>query len=191
MKRNSGFTLVESVMAMVLIAFAMVTLITFLYPQVERSASPHYQTRAANLGQSLMTQILARGFDDRSDFDGGYYRCGESGYDACTDSNDFGVIAGYERFPDQLDDVDDYKGCWWTDSINDCSGSGRQLKNIMEDSVPSEYEQYKRFTVNVDVDYVDSDFSIVSAVTNMKRVKITISTGRHGEFEFIGYRGNY
>ncbi len=78
MSRQQGFTLIESIVAMVIIAIAMVTLISFLYPQIERSATPHYQTRAAHLGQSLLSQILARGFDHNSDFDGGKKRCGKT-----------------------------------------------------------------------------------------------------------------
>ncbi len=178
--KEKGFTLVESIIAMVIIGFAMVTLISFLYPQVERSATPHYQTRAANLGQSLMSQILARGFDEKSDFDGGFVRCGESGI-SCTDSSDLGRD-GSETLPSQFNDVDDYIGCWWTDSVSDCGSvtPTSQLSNILGvDSV----SKYTHFTVIVDVAYTHSG--------SMKKVDLTINIGRYGEFEFVGYRGNY
>ncbi len=181
MKRNSGFTLVESVMAMVLIAFAMVTLITFLYPQVERSASPHYQTRAANLGQSLMTQILARGFDEKSDFDGGEYRCGEPkpNYESNPCSSTLGRDSG-ESTPAQFNDVDDYIGCWYGENSSDCDVTGYKLADIFGEDMAS---KYKNFTVEIDVSYSHNH--------SMKKVELIIKTGRHGEFEFVGYRGNY
>lgn len=178
--KEKGFTLIESIIAMVIIGFAMVTLISFLYPQIERSATPHYQTRAANLGQSLMSQILARGFDNNSDFDGGLVRCGEEGT-SCTASDDLGRD-GTESLPSQFNDVDDYIGCWYTDSVNDCSGvtPASPLSNILGVDTVS---QYTHFTVIVTVDYAYSG--------SMKKVNLSIDTGRYGEFEFVGFRGNY
>lgn len=201
MKRRSGFTLIagftliESIIAMVILGFAMVTLISFLYPQIERSAAPHYQTRAANLGQSLMSQILARGFDNNSDFDGGLYRCGEpDSNDAdnpCTSVANLGAETNSgETDPSNFNDVDDYIGCWWSDSESECGSATTKnsLSNILGDDVSS---QYAHFVVNISVNYVDSDFAVSSSVTTMKRVQISIDTGGYGEFDFTGYRGNY
>ncbi len=50
MKKQQGMTLIESIVAMVLIAVAMVTLTSLLFPNVKNSAAPHYQTRAIALG---------------------------------------------------------------------------------------------------------------------------------------------
>ncbi|MDN3684191.1 type II secretion system protein [Vibrio sinaloensis] len=77
MSKVGGFTLVESIIVIVVMGFAMITISQFLVPQITRSANPHYQTRAAALGQSVMSTILARGFDQYSDFTGGSLRCGE------------------------------------------------------------------------------------------------------------------
>lgn len=180
MKRSNGFTLVESIMAMVILGFAMVTLVSFLYPQIERSATPHYQTRAANLGQSLMSQILARGFDNNSDFDGGQYRCDEPDRNGVANpcSTTLGRDSG-ESNPAQFNDVDDYIGCWWTDSTNDCGGSGDPLSNILGTEIAS---KYAHFTVTIDVNY---------DTATMKKIQIKIDTGRYGEFDFTGFRGNY
>lgn len=180
MKRSNGFTLVESIMAMVILGFAMMTLVSFLYPQIERSATPHYQTRAANLGQSLMSQILARGFDENSDFDGGKYRCDEP--DKNGDPNPCSTTLGrdgVESNPAQFNDVDDYIGCWWTDSTNDCGGSGYPLSNILGTEIAS---KYAHFTVTIGVGY---------ETATMKKIQIKIDTGRYGEFDFTGFRGNY
>lgn len=178
MNRRRGFTLIESIMAMVIMGFAMVTLVSFLYPQIERSAAPHYQTRAANLGQSLMSQILARGFDEHSDFDGGQQRCDETGYSACSST----LGAEGESSPNEFDDVDDYIGCWWTDSVSDCGSNTptSPLSNILGVDTVS---KYTHFTVIIRVGY--------SHGRMMKKVDISIDTGRYGQFEFTGYRGNY
>ncbi len=187
-RKTQGFTLIESILAMVIMGFAMVTLFTFLYPQVERSAAPHYQTRASNLGQSLMSQILARGFDENSDFDGGEYRCGEPDSNGSANPCSSTLGRDGETTPSQFNDVDDYIGCWYTDSESDCSGTAYPLTNILGDDVSS---QYTHFTVTISADYVDSDFAVTSSATTMKRVQISIDVGRYGEFDFTGYRGNY
>ncbi|MGG5573988.1 type IV pilus modification PilV family protein [Vibrio diazotrophicus] len=181
-----GFTLVESIIAMVIMGFAMVTLISFLYPQIERSAAPHYQTRAANLGQSLMSQILSRGFDHNSNFDGGEFRCGEVTPCSTTLGRDG------ETSPAQFNDVDDYVGCWYTDTIADCGGTGYPLTTILtDDSAVDLSKQYAHFTVTISAHYVASDFSVSPSVTSMKRIDVSIDVGRYGEFDFTGFRGNY
>ncbi|WP_165312380.1 prepilin-type N-terminal cleavage/methylation domain-containing protein [Vibrio ziniensis] len=177
MKKIKGFTLVESIMAMVIMGFAMVTLVSFLYPQIERSATPHYQTRAANLGQSLMSQILARGFDEKSDFDGGLIRCGEEGT-SCTAANNLGRDGSED--PSQFNDVDDYIGCWYGENSNNCGEGGYPLADIFGNSIAS---KYKNFTAEITVDYAYDN--------TMKKIEITITAGRYGEFSFVGYRGNY
>lgn len=185
MKRITGFTLVESIIAMVILGLAMVVLISFLYPQVERSATPHYQTRAAHLGQSLMSQILARGFDDNSDFDGGVIRCGEA---STTCSSVLGPEG--ESSPAQFNDVDDYIGCWYGDRAADCGSVTRtqSLTNILGENIAP---NYRHFTVFVDVTYVNSDFQPVTSITDMKRVELVVDTGRYGRYSFVAYRGNY
>ncbi|MBY7950524.1 prepilin-type N-terminal cleavage/methylation domain-containing protein [Vibrio fluvialis] len=185
MKPIKGFTLVESIVAMVIIGLAMVVLISFLYPQVERSATPHYQTRAANLGQSLMSQILARGFDQNSDFDGGSIRCGEA---STTCSSVLGPEG--ENSPAQFNDVDDYIGCWYGDNASDCGSETTKnpLTNILGTNVAA---NYRHFTVFIAVDYVNSAFQPVSAITDMKRIELTIDTGNYGRYTFVAYRGNY
>ncbi|ENM3938308.1 TPA: prepilin-type N-terminal cleavage/methylation domain-containing protein [Vibrio cholerae] len=185
MKRITGFTLVESIIAMVILGLAMVVLISFLYPQVERSATPHYQTRAAHLGQSLMSQILARGFDDNSDFDGGAIRCGEA---STTCSSVLGPEG--ESSPAQFNDVDDYIGCWYGDNASECGSETTKnpLTNILGTNVAA---NYRHFTVFITVNYVNSAFQPVSAITDMKRIELTIDTGNYGRYTFVAYRGNY
>lgn len=190
MTRARGFTLIESIIAMVIIGLAMLVLISFLYPQIERSATPNYQMRAAELGQSLMSQILARGFDDNSDFDGGAIRCGESTL-TCTTPEKLGAETDKgETSPAFYNDVDDYIGCWYGDRAADCGSVTRtqSLTNILGENIAP---NYRHFTVFVDVTYVNSDFQPVTSITDMKRVELVVDTGRYGRYSFVAYRGNY
>lgn len=176
MERMRGFTLVESVIVIVVMGIAMLTITSFLVPQVSRSADPHYQTRTAALGQSVMTQILARKFDQNSGDQGGIPRCSstDAGSTACTALGNFGIDTGEtDNNPDAYNDVDDFHGCWEPLATNGC----RDLNLLVGGS------SYLNFRVDIDVTY---------AITNqLKRIRLTVSASDQTPIVLNAYRGNY
>ncbi|MEZ8289009.1 prepilin-type N-terminal cleavage/methylation domain-containing protein [Vibrio sp. 10N.237.312.B06] len=173
-EKERGFTLIESVIVIVVMGLAMMTIINFLVPQIERSGDPHYQTRSAALGQSVMSIILAREFDENSDFGGGEFRCGEgaSGVN-CTAEANFG--------PEEADialynDVDDYDGCWEPGTTNGC----RDLNLLLDENGATTYRNYR---LDVDVTY--------QMVDQLKRINLTISASNYPPIVLDAYRGNY
>lgn len=74
-----GFTLIEIVIGIVVLAIALTLLSTLILPQARLSVSPVYQVRAAELGQSVLQDAIARSFDINSDRSGGRVRCGDGG----------------------------------------------------------------------------------------------------------------
>ncbi|MGR5133972.1 type IV pilus modification PilV family protein [Vibrio alfacsensis] len=189
MKRQGGMTLIEMVIAIVLMGIAMIAYTSFLVPQLRDSATPHYQTRAAALAQSFMSQILARGFDNNSDFDGGLIRCGEIGAPSCSAPNRLGPDTG-ETLPSHFNDVDDYIGCWSTPTTaSKCVGESRgSISDVLgEDSKDS----YRNFRVEVSVAYDDLTATPPSAVTHYKKVTVTIFSSNTQPLSLSGIRGNY
>ncbi len=192
MRKVRGMTLVEMIIAIVLMGIAMAAFTSFLIPQVRDSAIPHYQNRAAALAQGFMSQILARGFDDNSSFDGGLLRCGEgaAGSDQyrCTSSNDLGAEEGDIS---SFNDVDDYIGCWYTQNTkDDCDPSKKQyqLSNVLGDRIE---EDYRNFRVDVSVSYVTEGGSVTNNITDYKRVTMTVHAGQAQPMTLITIRGNY
>jgi MSHA pilin protein MshD len=191
MKKVRGMTLIEMIIAIVLMGIAMVAFTSFLVPQVRDSANPHYQTRASALAQSFMSQILARGFDQWSDFDGGLVRCGEKSVN-CTPSEDLGAETG-ESLPIDFNDVDDFIGCWSTPkTLSQCKSVSRGnitdvLANVGEDSA----EQYKNFRVEVQVAYDDLGGSETSSLPKYKKVTLTIFAGTTQPLTLTALKGNY
>ena len=59
----------------IIFAVAMVSVISFLQPQVKKGIDPIWQVRAASLAQSLSSEIVAKAFDENSSFAGGMQRC--------------------------------------------------------------------------------------------------------------------
>ncbi|NVC92708.1 type II secretion system protein [Vibrio natriegens] len=194
MKKVRGMTLIEMIIAIVLMGIAMVAFTSFLVPQVRDSATSHYQTRASALAQSFMSQILARGFDQWSDFDGGLVRCHDSTPGANECSTSLGADRG-ESNPASFNDVDDYIGCWYTQGTKaSCNSTPLyELSNVLGTSMTNDY---KNFRVEVKVQYVESDGSGVNNpsledITAYKRVTMTIHAGQTQSLTLSAIRGNY
>ncbi|CAM3018468.1 prepilin-type N-terminal cleavage/methylation domain-containing protein [Vibrio rarus] len=195
--KSIGFTLIESIIAIVILGIALMMLSSFLFPQIAQSAKPFYEVRASALADSLMTEILARNFDENSDHDGGKYRCGEVEYKdssghpiACTEQSDFGPDSSEP--PALFNDVDDYLGCWYTttQSQQECIDTthGGPLNDIFGSDISKDY---LGFRAEVKVVY-DHDARLGAASHKLfKQVTVTVTASQYGDFTFVAHKGNY
>lgn len=184
-----GFTLIESIVGIVILGFALSVLVSGVFSSSTKSHQATYQAQAAALGHSIMTDILSRQFDESSDPNGGQYRCGENDKDnnliTCS------VNLGKEEVgltSILFNDVDDFIGCWGELSI--CSSNtlpSYQLNQLIDATSATEY---KNFTVEINVAYADVDNS-ATAITQFKKIDITLYASSHAKYTFSAYRGNY
>lgn len=140
-----------------------------------------------------MNQILARGYDQNSDFDGGVMRCGDFDYSACTGHDSLGVDIddGEQKGkPATFNDVDDYIGCWYTDTTESvCTSSHKYpLANILDEEID---DSYANFRVEISVFY-DQNMDGVNdnAIGTLKRVELNIFGGNN-QYTLVAYKGNY
>ncbi len=188
---QQGFTLIESIVAMVLMAIAMTILMTIFFPYIEKSGQAQYQVRASALGQSMMTTILSRGFDENSDPNGGLIRCDDNSAPACSTS--LGVDNG-ELDASRFDDVDDYNGCWYTTDASRarCQSSPYgTLTDVLGEQLAS---QYNNFSVDVVVNLVNQaqlTQNQPATAQIFKKIELTIYPGKYMPVYFEAYRGNY
>ncbi|MGO2507618.1 MAG: type IV pilus modification PilV family protein [Vibrio hibernica] len=202
---KQGFTLIESIVAMVVMAIAMTVLFSIFFPRVEDSGRPQYIVRASALGQSMMNTILSRGFDENSDSSGGLIRCDDTknNTDLTEDAPKClgSAVTGEEQDVSAFDDVDDYQGCWYSNStqsecLADFPGKSYALTNIVNDDCKegSSQECYPNFKVIVKVEDANSAELTPNQPDNthiMKKVTLTISAQRYEKFTLVAYRGNY
>ncbi|EAW32997.1 putative Mannose-sensitive agglutinin (MSHA) biogenesis protein MshD (pilus type IV) [marine gamma proteobacterium HTCC2143] len=97
--KNSGFTLIELIVGIVIMAIALTFMTNVFFSNPGRSVEPMMQIRAIEFGQALMDEILSKKFDDTTPM-GGVPACV-----ACTASGNFGSEAESRS---SYDDVDDY-----------------------------------------------------------------------------------
>jgi len=182
-----GFTLIETIIGIVVLSISFAILTSLIYPLSEQSAEQVHQVRAAELGQSMINEILAKAFDENSDMSGGLYRCGD-------DINNDGVISaadgehacsaggGNEESGDRalFDDVDDYNDLILNE-IESSLGASDSLDNI-----------YRGFKVKVNVTN-DSNYGAAANANNFgaKLITVTVTTPQGFDFVFSAYRANF
>lgn len=181
-KHSKGFTLVEIIIGIVVISLSFSIISTLVLPATEQSADQVQQIKAAELGQSLLTEILGKAYDEQPGISGGSYRCNDNGQPNCTTS--LGAESGETR--NNYDDVDDY------DAINNLAGAN--IQNALGEDLGN---YYLGFVVNVSVIY-DGDFNGLedyadTGASNQlaKLVTVEITTPSEQVISFSGYRTNY
>ncbi|MCU4675064.1 prepilin-type N-terminal cleavage/methylation domain-containing protein [Catenovulum sp. 2E275] len=182
--QENGFTLIELVVGIMLIAIAMVFFINMLQNSNKFVADPWHQIRATELASALMSEITAKSFDENSDRSGGLTRCSsnDAGAQSCSAANNLQPDTD-ESNQTEFDDIDDY---------NAFEKSGNEIVSL---NIPlnSELEAaYAQFKVSVKVFY-DSNFDGVadSTIGQFKLIIITVTDPLGNQTEFASYKGNY
>ena len=165
---QSGFTLVELIVTIVVAGILFTLLASVLGPQTVRATDPLFSLRAAELGQAYLEEILGKRYNENSP-PGNVPRCGETGAPACAGNGlDAGETLGNRT---SLDDVDDYNG--FTDSPpKDASGATRPV--------------YAGFSVSVSVVNAGGDLGLAAA--DAKRISVTVTDPRGASYVFAAYR---
>lgn len=180
--QQQGVTLIELVTGIVVLAIALTLITSILSPLFVRSADPWHQVRAAELGHSLMNEILARSFDEQSDRSGGLLRCNEValGASPCTSAADFGPDAPDGGLETRLlfNDVDDFDGFGVTaDAI---------ISNILATELS---EVYRGYRAEVSVFYAGAELGLAPQAA--KRIVVSVFTPTDSSIEFSAYKGNW
>ncbi len=138
--KQSGLTLIEMVLTIVILAISIITITGMLSSGVGRSADTTLELRSASLAQSYLDEILGKRFDEHSS-PRGIPPCRTN----CTDEVDFGPDGGETRA--RFDDVDDYHGL----------DEGEGQLTPLQDSEGNTRTGYENFRVRVSVRYMEID----------------------------------
>jgi MSHA pilin protein MshD len=176
--QQKGFTLIEVIVGMVVLAISFSVLTTLIYPVSQQSADQLHQVRAAELAQSVLNEIQNKAFDNNSDMAGGIERCGENAI-TCTAA---GGPEGAETRA-TYNDVDDYHGL----EYGDLYGKG-EIENSQGQPIALYLGYSMSIIVRNDADY-DGSFSGDSQTA--KLITVTITTPTDFSMSFSTYRANF
>ena len=180
--RSGGFTLVELVVGIVLMASALAFLSTLFFANPARSVEPLLQIRAAEYGQALMDEILSKPFDENTPL-GGVPACVGA---ACTARAAFGSDAGEGGRAD-FDDVDDYHDY--------CDDGDSTVTFPVIDSLGTAPEGFGNYRMRVCIEY-DGDYNgAADTNSNAKLISVELyppsGAGLANPIVITAYRGNF
>lgn len=183
----AGFTLIEMVATIVILAIALVGVAGMVSLGTSNSADTMLETRAIALGQAYLDEIQGRRFDERSDAGGRDPCYGFTGGKPCTAVVDLGTDGGGESDRDRYDDVDDYHGL--------AEGDGETTP--IQDADGIEREEYENFRVSVAVCYSGGLGPCLTGAppdtaTHAKLITVTVQNRAQSVgWKFSVYKSNY
>lgn len=163
-KNNSGFTIVEMVITIVVLGIALAGVSSALFTAVGRSANPMVQNKAVELAQAYLDEILSMRFQEDSPLGGG--TVGSCSISTATADSD-----GSANRSD-FDDVDDYNGL-------------NEVPAFLAGTVPSDYAG---FNVSVTVSCINQSGA---ASTNSKHILLNITGPANTSISMAAYRGDF
>lgn len=161
--RQSGFTLIEMIVFMVVVSIGLATLLLAYNHAVSRGTDPVIRVRLLELAQSRLDDVMARKYDETSPI-GGIPACGsaESGAPACGGA--IGADSGENSAnPASLDDVDDFHNASDT--------------------------PYTGYTRTVSVAFAGSELGVAN--NQAKRITVTVTAPNSEQFSLSSYRTNF
>ncbi|MCS4308889.1 MSHA pilin protein MshD [Rheinheimera pacifica] len=170
LRYSRGVTLIELIVGIVVLAISLSIITSVLGPLFIKSADPWHQVRAAELGQSLMNEILSRRFDKNSFKDGSLLRCGEVGAASCSAIPVFNPPRNSAR-----------SGFIGVEDYNNYATTGDTLTDAKNDTLAEVYRNY-----SIQVDVVDD-----AVLANMRRITIIITPPSGSSVRFTAYKGNW
>lgn len=182
MLNRAGFTLIELVIGLVVLAVVLVGFSALLVPNQQQATQTWQQVRAAELAHSLLNEITARSFDENSDRSGTGLRCGETGASSCIASLPSCPSSGMSSSTEEssrasYDDVDDYH-CLRAD--------GSSFADLLGADVAADYSGYQ---VSIVVSYAGTSVGMTN--TLVKKINLTVQTPTALSIEFTALKGNW
>lgn len=186
--KKNGFTIIELVATIVILAIAMVGVAAMVGRGLTSSADTLLETRAIALGYAYLDEIIGRRFDEKS-HPSGLIPCFGLPADPgppprpCTAVAGLGTDSG-EVLRRRYDDVDDYHGM--------VQGDGEATP--LQDAEGNDRDGYENFHVEIGVRYAGMDmvFAGTRALTDAKLITVTVRYRTQTDgFDFSAYKANY
>ncbi|MBI1195743.1 MAG: prepilin-type N-terminal cleavage/methylation domain-containing protein [Gammaproteobacteria bacterium] len=170
-RTQSGFTLIEVVIVVVLLGIMMAGMTQVFVSTIGRSHEPALRQKALAAAEAVMDEIVHKAWDDNTPLGGG---CVASGTGACSGGPAAAGIGTEETGRTDYDDVDDYNTVRDQDPPRDA-----------EDQVMN---GYAGFSLSVFVDQT-ADWNGIPA-GDVKRIRVQVTTPTQETITLTAFRVN-
>ncbi|MCK5405450.1 MAG: prepilin-type N-terminal cleavage/methylation domain-containing protein [Desulfobulbaceae bacterium] len=186
MNAESGFTLIELVITIVIMGFIATIMIPFIQ-SITHSPDPMIRQQAIALGQALMDEILAKRWDENTPLGGGPLNTGESSRGAAVATAVASLINEGEART-AYDDIDDYNDPSMDviDTFSDQAGGAFTMTGFSR-SVRVEYIPSNAATIDADT---PSAVTSGNPTTDTKRIVVTVTSPLGEAFNFVAVECN-
>jgi len=181
--RQKGFTLIETIVGMVVLAISFSILTTLIYPISQQSADQLHQVKAAELAQAMLNEIQNKAFDENSDRVGGLLRCGETDVPICSTNMGPDTVQTTTETRTTFNDVDDYHGLEYGLKY----GKG-EIENSQGQALDSYLGYAMRISVCNDANY---NGNCSGNNSTAKLITVIITTPTEFSMTFSTYRANF
>ena len=175
MRVSQGYSLIELVVIIVVLAVALTGVTLVINQTVRQSPEALVQSRAMELAQAYMDEIITKRFDENSG-QGGVPRCDSSDNAAVACTSTLGPDTG-EPSRQQYDDVDDY------DNLTEAPPRSLVTGSVLN-------PVYDGYQIQVSVTYAGSEISLANNRL-AKRITISITTPLGNVLPVSAYRVNF
>lgn len=170
--QQSGFTLVETIIVIVLVGALMAGMTTLFMTNVNHSYRPYLRQKALAVANAFMDEMLRKQWNENTPLGGG---CVNTGSGSCPAGPAVVAIGNDGESRATYDDIDDYNG------IN---------QSPPQDSSSVAMPGYTGFTVAVDVVQPGSSWNGVPAA-DVRLITVTVTSNSAEAISVSAYRVNF
>lgn len=170
--RQAGVSLIELIVTMVIMAIVLTGIAVVFFAVVKKTPEPVINTRAAELGQTYLDEILTKRYDEHTG-QGGIPRCNSTDPGSKPCSTTLGPDPGETRAT--YDDVDDYNG------LDESPPRGAQGAIL---------PGYAGYRVRISVVYAGTGLGLANN-QGAKLITVTLTSPLGTRMVFSAYRVNY
>lgn len=172
MARQRGFSLIETILVIVLLGVAVAGIAAMFLNNVAKSHEPYLRQRALAVATAFMDEILRKRWDDNTPLGGG---CVNTGTALCSTGPAPAGMGTEEAQRADWDDIDDYNAIGNQSPPQDSSGA----------AMPG----YEGFVVSVSVTQ-PGDWNGIPAA-DVKRIEVQVTSNNGETIALSAYRVNF
>ncbi len=171
MQTERGLSLIETIIAIVIIALAVAGIMTVFFQNVQKGTRPLLETKGVELGQAMLDEILFKRWDEDTPLGGGRIPTGLAN-----------IGTEGESSRTAFDDVDDYNG--YSDGV-----PGEPLQNELGEDISSGFTGFSR-TVTVAFDKPPGAPAGIP-VNDYKKITVQVTIPTGDTIGFTAVKTNY